>query len=215
MISWLFLLVATIIVFVYYNRILGFSLLLFTIYKILNDSGVLVKITFEFLLIQKSRFYYSRYQGNYRNIHPKFKALNKICNKFKNTKSGYSLCGIYYDNPDKIEDINKSTAVVGFLFPEAYSNDTDLEAYLKENRGEFSYSELPSAKCIYTQFPFNSIVSMIVAIYRYYKELKKQKESKFFKECEVDDNNCIIEVYNNYIQFLIPLSNKNGFSLYK
>ena len=89
-------------------------------------------------------------------------------------RQGKLMFGMYYDNPDRVKDVNKMRAVVGFLFSPKDETERDL---ILEHLGRLGlkYARISETKALYTVFEvkFPSIISYMVAPSQFYNEVEK------------------------------------------
>jgi len=130
----------------------------------------------------------------------------------------YSVFGIYYDSPDKIEDPTKCRCVFGLI--RRYKGETDdnkeLIDYLKEH--EFEVAHLPNTVSVSGNFPMINSLSIFLGVKKFYSALKENfKDTDFCKSYDIDENKfkLSVEIYgNNKIEFYIPLKNHGDFMLH-
>ena len=89
-------------------------------------------------------------------------------------RQGKLMFGMYYDNPNRVKDVNKMRAVVGFLFSPKDETERDL---ILEHLGRLGlkYARISETKALYTVFEvkFPSIISYMVAPTQFYNEVEK------------------------------------------
>mmetsp|Transcript_31715 Transcript_31715/g.31154 ORF Transcript_31715/g.31154 Transcript_31715/m.31154 type:complete len:99 (+) Transcript_31715:240-536(+) len=84
------------------------------------------------------------------------------------------MFGMYYDNPEKVKDVNKMRAVVGFLFTPKDQTERDL---IIEHLGRLGmkYAKIAKTKALFTRFEVKvpAIVSYMVAPAQFYNQVEK------------------------------------------
>lgn len=156
----------------------------------LNYMGVLTPIEIKSKRVARSLLLYCEYVGHYKNIGSVFENLGKNVKPL--FKPNDQLCGIYYDDPNTLEDRSRSRAVCGILIEE--DERANAEKFISKNP-IFKVKDLPEADCLYTFFPYKSKMSMLFFVIRVYPEVKKYAFSNRIVKRQ-DDVKGSMEIYH-------------------
>jgi len=138
----------------------------------------------------KSLFLYCDYVGQYKNVSTVYNNIGQ--NVRPHFYATNEMCGIYYDNPNVVQDKNYCRAVCGLLIQE--EERAKAEVFVREHP-IFKLRDLPETDAVSTTFPFRSQLSYIFLIGKVYPELKSFAfRNRIFNGPE--DMRGIIELYH-------------------
>jgi hypothetical protein len=172
-------------------------------------------IKFSLGYFPESDVFYLDYQGEYKDIGPKFESLKLTMKKFKLLDDcNYFFFGIYYDNPQLIKDVKKCRAVFGIGRSSQSPQGREMEDYLVNNG--FKKSSLPGTQSLTSLFEYIYNISMLIGINKYYSALHTNLKDEGFKRQFMvkGDFQGSVEIYrNNSIQFFRPYDHLADFKL--
>lgn len=202
--TWFILAFSVFFSYMFVNKFMGVFCFLVFFLKVLADLGIFASVNYAENDFEKCYMWYKDYEGNYSNIN---KVFREIMKKFKLDKKKYLPFGIYHDDPSKC-DPNKCKAVVGILRYD--KNKSDKDKSLNEYN-DFKGKDVKPFKSLVSVFPFFNMISLIIAVMRYYPRLNAKISSKEFDDAygaSIKGIPGIIEVYpEDTIEFHFPLKN--------
>jgi hypothetical protein len=218
MYGWLFLLAFDflLLLFVSFKSSLIFFIFIGIVYT--TQMGLFRNFSFTSKIFKNSEIYYVDYIGDYQQIYREFEKFKFLMRKFNLGRHTYSIFGIYYDDPNKVET-NKCRAVIGIIKEvneQKISNkEEDFITYLTNNN--FKRGMLPDTESIVAEFKFNNPMSMVVGTQKFYRAIKSSmKSDEFRKKYNIEKSKfkLSIEVYaDKKVNFYIPLKNHDKFKL--
>lgn len=162
---------------------------LITVEKVLKGFKV------ERMLIEGGTMLYIQYEGNYHKLVPTVEKVKADLQSFLEEKviklggrvrvleqAEMRLAGIYYDDPSRIKDVNKSRAVLGFFLPSRLSkNETELftSYFTAKSYGMRKFLSLKAIGSAFDLFGFFSLLSAVIRGYPAIKHalIKEQEEA--------------------------------------
>eukprot|EP00053_Salpingoeca_punica_P019060 m.190171 g.190171 ORF g.190171 m.190171 type:complete len:208 (-) comp17559_c0_seq1:139-762(-) len=113
---------------------------------------------------------YREFEGEYRNVTPKFAEVTDALRSCGLLKSMFGRAGMYFDDPGKTAK-GKCRAYCGFMMKE-----DDLTADVKKTlaSNDLLVQHIPPTDCMVTDFPFRGWMSIIVAVMRVYPAAKRE-----------------------------------------
>jgi len=115
----------------------------------------------------RSLFLYCDYVGQYKNISTVYNNIGQ--NVRPHFYSTNETAGIYYDDPNVVEDKNYCRAVCGLIIQQ--EERQKAEAFIREHP-IFKLREIPEVDVAATSFPYKSKMSYLFLIGKVYPELK-------------------------------------------
>ncbi|TNV76021.1 hypothetical protein FGO68_gene15487 [Halteria grandinella] len=187
--------------------------------------GVFKKVAISEKSFEGGTFIYASYQGSVRSIYkgfkPVFEALAQFRKDFKDVApKDVPITGIYYDNPNELQDQNQFRADIGFLLEQGKFSEDAIKAtveYFTKNEG-IKIKLLPSAQSVHGTFPFRcALPSYALGASKFYPAMetymtaKKEKFDPIFSGIESPG---AIEINRDgQIQYFVPFENVREFSL--
>ncbi|RWS22981.1 testis-expressed sequence 264 protein-like protein, partial [Leptotrombidium deliense] len=114
--------------------------------------------------------------------------------------------GVYYDDPNTVEDMNHCKYIVGVLMP---NEDNALFAQIERllSDKEYKFATLPTIDhVVHTSFPYRGALSIIIAMRRVYPMLKQ-----FITEHNLCAHPAIEFYRGDQIYFILPLAKQDQF----
>ncbi|MCG8696974.1 MAG: GyrI-like domain-containing protein [Bacteroidales bacterium] len=128
-------------------------------------------------------FVYKNLTGEYKNSAVTMDEIYyKLLNEYK--IETYKGCGIYYDNPKKVEK-SKLRCDAGCIV-----ESKDLSK-ISELEGVYDVKELPKQEYVTASFPYKNKMSIIFGIMKVYPALKK-----YAIKNNLDEDGPVIEIYD-------------------
>jgi len=178
-------------------------------------------------ILNESDVVYIQNVGDYKKMYYKLPEFGKIKKMFK-LNEHYLPFGIFYDNPDKIENVNKCRSVYGIIKDKTKEKSPmhkEMIDYLSKNG--FKTGTLPKSECFKgfysswfnVQNSFIFIASVIIKFvnYKFFSRLFTPKwkinkvkiaRKNYFKK------HGVLEIFRPYeINLFIPVENENEFLL--
>jgi hypothetical protein len=105
-------------------------------------------IELDFEVVKESEVVYKEYTGDYQKVYEKLSEFHIMKELFK-LNEYYQPFGIFYDNPQKVDDVYKSRAVCGIIREkesEKSPNHKEMLEFLFKNG--YKLRSLPQAECL-------------------------------------------------------------------
>lgn len=185
--------------------------------KILDFLGFTREIKFSSLSLADGFMYLKDYEGSYKDVGKYLEEAMNIAKKFKKEQR-YTLCGVYLDNPDKVQAPKQRMRIGLYKKKDNNKNlkeDEDIVQYLTEKG--YKQVTVPCTKSAYASWDYKNNFALIQGIKKFYKTLYTNLQSSNFRNSYKLGNNISdifsIELYpkKDQVCFYIPTGNREAF----
>jgi hypothetical protein len=174
--------------------------------------GVFRKIDISEKRFEGGTLFYFDYVGHIRNIGTNFQLICSDSSKvFGRVGNGANPTGIYYDDPNSIEDPNLMRACTGLLVQPALLN---AEVEHKLISVGYKKAILPAAGSIYGKFPAKFGLSCVLGAMKFYPRLQKfvaDNHEKYPKADMSREGGSIEVIEGGWIHYYFPYEKYDDF----
>ena len=218
MIKFAILFLVDFVIYKYVGLIPALIGLAIIIYRISNAIGFTRSIQIYKGNLSEGIVYTKDYTGSYKKVGEMFKESREILKRFKMEKT-YAIIGIYYDYQDKVPE-GKQRASIGIYKKKStdfIKPNEELEKYVLENG--YKKNAIPSTPSLYSDWYFMNMLSLIVGIDKFYKELNLNLENETFRKqykVKSKEYKCSLELYDSpdVVKFYVPTTNEDKFMIH-
>jgi hypothetical protein len=144
------------------------SILIFVV-SALVYSGIFTGIKIEEKKLGPYKVVYEDHRGSYSKIAP---IMDSVYKKLKSDGIDSTTgIGIYYDNPEEVEDSNLRSRGGCVIQEKDYSSFDMIKSGYK-------VIDIPAYKCVTLEFPLKTKLSIIIGVIKGYPKIKKHLDGK-------------------------------------
>eukprot|EP01025_Chloroclados_australasicus_P027178 TRINITY_DN2697_c0_g1_i4.p3 TRINITY_DN2697_c0_g1~~TRINITY_DN2697_c0_g1_i4.p3 ORF type:complete len:215 (-),score=16.38 TRINITY_DN2697_c0_g1_i4:221-865(-) len=149
----------------------------------LKKNGVFKKAKVQDKVIGPYLVVYKNNVGAYAKICGVFQEVQRLCSSMGWDEKRGKMCGVYYDNPHEVES-SKCRCSVGAVWAENKTMDElqkmkqELQAFAPFQKTGLQVAIFPRSETYAVEFPFCSMMSLMIGIHRAYIILKKHLEKQ-------------------------------------
>lgn len=138
-----------------------------------DSMSAFEKIYIEKTITGGESFIYKEVSGNYKQSGKVMKEIYDVLLS-KGISSNIGI-GVYYDNPKQVKE-EKLRSEVGIIIEESFRQK------IEEVTHNYKIKQTNKGEYLQAEFPYKSMISIFIGMYKFYPELKKEIDKNGYKQ---------------------------------